>query len=172
MEDPADRCTHGPGPNLWAVSPVPHCASRNTGLPRNRAVVHASSDEPLYGFELVCGPHAVCPFRRDEPRLGETADRLPVSGAVRLLGAGVVKLGKHAGFRCPCSQELEGSSPSARTLTMEAFAQLNAIFTLAVRRRERPVSAFCAHLVVSNERAVSLKPRPSRHRTSPCRCRA
>lgn len=29
--------------------------------------------------------------------------------------AGVAKLGNRAGFRCPCSKELEGSSPSART---------------------------------------------------------
>ncbi len=46
----------------------------------------------------------------------DSSQRVRQNGSTSKIGqrAGVVKFGKHAGFRCRCSQELGGSSPSAR----------------------------------------------------------
>jgi hypothetical protein len=38
------------------------------------------------------------------------------------------EIGLRAGFRCPCSEEHEGSSPSARTITARMFTQVNKHF--------------------------------------------
>jgi hypothetical protein len=80
-------------------------------------------------FELLCGPHAGCPSRRDQPKLRDTADRLGDwrNGTIaRQCGRG--ETGNRAGFRCPCSRELEGSSPSARTDALAVFAQVDSGF--------------------------------------------
>lgn len=54
------------------------------------------------------------------PYMREPGSRRPLPGcpgveAVRSLRPRRDEIGKHAGFRCRCSKEFEGSSPSART---------------------------------------------------------
>ena len=56
------------------------------------------------------------PVVSDEAKLGETADRFEDwSDGTIAWQCGRGEIGNRAGFRCPCSKELEGSSPSART---------------------------------------------------------
>ena len=71
------------------------------------------------------------PVVSDEAKLRETADRFEdwSDGTIaRHCGRG--EIGNRAGFRCPCSKELEGSSPSARTDAVVAFALLDCAFCI------------------------------------------
>lgn len=58
-------------------------------------------------------------FCRDGPKGGETTDRLAWrAGRYDRQRCGRGGIGIRDGFRCHCSRELEGSSPSARTLVI------------------------------------------------------
>ena len=106
-------------------------------------------------FELLCGPHAVCPSRRDQPKLRDTADRLGDwrNGTIaRQCGRG--ETGNRAGFRCPCSRELEGSSPSARTLHSPALPLAEAILMFATCRLWAVVPTLCPHLNANSDCVV------------------
>jgi hypothetical protein len=105
-------------------------------------------------FELLCGPHAVCPSRRDQPKLRDTADRLGDwrNGTIaRQCGRG--ETGNRAGFRCPCSRELEGSSPSARTDPVAVFAQVDSGFHVRATPLGHAVGTFWAHFPVGTGHA-------------------
>jgi hypothetical protein len=64
------------------------------------------------------------------------------------------EIGNRAGFRCPCSKELEGSSPSARTDAVVVFTQLEmGVFMFAAARLGHAVGTFWPHFPVNTGHA-------------------
>jgi hypothetical protein len=55
------------------------------------------------------------------------------------------EIGNRAGFRCPCSKELEGSSPSARTDDWAVFALVKASFHAPTMPNGRDLGTDWAH---------------------------
>ena len=64
----------------------------------------------------------------DASKLCGATDNVVAENGYDRHAAGVAKLVIRAGFRCPCSKELEGSSPSARTDAMVVFTQVDGGF--------------------------------------------
>ena len=94
-------------------TPLPHSPARDVGLALALMIGVARRNQRLYYVEFfrgVLGPTSIP--RQSEwaaPTVSELGNRydLPARGRG--------EIGIHDGFRCHCSKEREGSSPSART---------------------------------------------------------
>ena|ERR1700758_3229748 len=66
----------------------------------------------------------------DASKLCGATDNVVAENGYDRHAAGVAKLVIRAGFRCPCSKEHEGSSPSARTNAARAYGQVKIYFSV------------------------------------------
>jgi hypothetical protein len=79
--------------------------------------------------ELVRRPHVKASVSsRYDAKLGGITNNSSPDEPVGSLCARAWRNGKRAGFRCRCSRELEGSSPSVRTDFVALFAQVRGSF--------------------------------------------
>lgn len=81
------------------------------------------------------------PHLGDAFKLEGTADKFVRSSSGTISTLRAWRNGIRAGFRCPCSKEREGSSPSARTLSVEALAQFRGYFEIC----SKPSICVCGH---------------------------
>ena len=90
--------------------------------------------ETLHVVELVCRPHHRA-LRRTASNVETATDSPLMRERVRSPRCGRGEIGERAGFRCQCSKERVGSSPTARTLYLIEFC------TRAVIQPPDPTSA-------------------------------
>lgn len=143
---PSDRAPIPP-----ALAPAP--ASRNSADPKSFCGVCLSASQISRSFmpaaikpwtvsnssaDRTCAPLTLVP----RPTQEGPPTVILVSRAVLSATRGRDETGRHDGFRCHCSKERVGSSPSARTTQLSSRAEIAA--TVAVRRVPTAVTAISA----------------------------
>jgi hypothetical protein len=108
-------------PPAWAelvdgVASPELCIAECRSAARSRSRSHRPRSAVARFRTLLYSARCLSLVIPDEAKLRETADSFEDWGDGTIAGhCGRGEIGNRAGFRCPCSKELEGSNPSART---------------------------------------------------------